>query len=317
MFKRVIVLGFLSIFILLSTYAKGETKMPRNDSLNEVINNIRHCVVQINLFVLGTKTEQKQKIPFHENRVAGSGFFINDKGYVITNAHVIREAEKYFRMVEENENIEVKDKIASVGIAIPDYFDESAGISIQGSFSVTAFKVIEIDDVNDIAILKTDRNPFEGEMTSGIQLGEKTLPIKVSVCKLHNEVPEEGTSVAISGYPLNSPTLITQQGIVSSTLYPFEIRKSGNEWPIKIIYSFSVDVDINPGNSGGPVYLANSGEVVGIASATWLSPIEVRDAQGSPSRIQGIQLFQKSGLSKVVPAREVIKLLDKNNIPWQ
>lgn len=64
-----------------------------------------------------------------------------------------------------------------------------------------------------------------------------------------------GSKVAFIGYPLFEPTQITHDGIVS-------FKGAINNLP-----AFTINSIVNHGNSGGPVFLENSGKVIGIITA--------------------------------------------------
>jgi S1-C subfamily serine protease len=119
--------------------------------------------------------------------------------------------------------------------------------------------------------------------------------------------PRDGEDVAVSGYPLASPTLITTSGIIASAwatetmnVVP-EGAPEGFTMP-DIADSYIADVAVNPGNSGGPVYLRDVGHVIGVCVA-----FEVAEADAD-----GIPLRYNSGLTIVVPITYGLDLLARH-----
>lgn len=104
-----------------------------------------------------------------------------------------------------------------------------------------------LTDTNfDVAVLKID--------------AKKTPPVKIGNYSILNV----GKKVSFIGYPL------TEQG--------YELLPVYNEGTISSVYphrritgtiqvpTFTIDGSVNHGNSGGPVFLADTGEVVGVVS---------------------------------------------------
>lgn len=134
----------------------------------------------------------------------GTGFLIDGKGYLVTNAHVVQG---------------------------------SSSVVIQNNkFQEYRARIIYINDVNDIAILKIQDQDFKifgtlpyGLKKTGAELGE---PLFTLGFPREEIVYNEGYMSAKTGF--NGDTL-----------------------------SFQIGVSANPGNSGGPVFNRN-GEVIGI-----------------------------------------------------
>ena len=64
-----------------------------------------------------------------------------------------------------------------------------------------------------------------------------------------------GTKIAFTGYPLYGPVQVTHEGIISFT-------GGYNNKPLITVNSF-----VNKGNSGGPLFLSDTGEVIGVINA--------------------------------------------------
>ena len=167
--------------------------------------------------------EQKRKIENEKKKIAdqrkenkkpvdeklypagsGSGFFVSDKGYLISNHHVI---------------------------------DGCGAITISFMGDTIKAKIIAVDKVNDMAILKTKINPKD-------------------IFPVSNEDVFLLEDVVVAGYPLGkelSSSIKTHRGVVTA------LSGLGDNFS-----EFQTDATINQGNSGGPV-VNQKGNVVGIA----------------------------------------------------
>lgn len=146
----------------------------------------------------------------------GSGFIISSDGLILTNRHVVADAE------------------AEYSVITTDGKEHEA-------------KVLALDQVNDIAILKMDGKnlkPLDLGDSSGIQIGQTVIAIGNTLGEYHNTV----TRGVISGI-----NRVVQAG-------------DGNGSVEVIQEAIQTDAAINPGNSGGPL-LDLSGKVIGINTA--------------------------------------------------
>ena len=139
---------------------------------------------------------------------SGTGFFINKGGILVSNNHVIDSCDKNF-VFYDGESYEAK--------------------------------VLGVDRVNDLALMKTDINP-----------------------KSHFAISNQDASllddVIIAGYPLGkniSASIKTTKGSVTS------LAGYGDNYS-----NFQTDAALNQGNSGGPI-IDNKGNVIGVAVAVF------------------------------------------------
>jgi S1-C subfamily serine protease len=301
---------FLLLCFLLpqrQTRAQGAAKT------ESVVNQIRH--MKIAVVQIGYRTDApaaaQQAGHFEPPRVerAGTGFFVSKSGYVLTAGHVIRETENSARQRGAT------TVLFKIGILL----DSSSvqGVSFRGSFFWVDASPVEVDEVHDVALLKVSRNPFTGEVRSGIVVKGATLPLRVGTATLKSELPPEGRNVLVSGYPLDIPTFVTQKGMVASESFSVvEIPVPGAPAEFKrpeTVDSILLDAVVNPGNSGGPVYDPNSGYVTGICVAYKFSPLftnKQHQIQVAPDEA----LTQNSGLAVVIPIKYAIVLLRKNGV---
>jgi S1-C subfamily serine protease len=166
------------------------------------------------------KDQAVVSLPGHERlRGIGSGFFVTKDGYLLTNHHVVKNAER---------------------------------IEVKYQSKVFAAKVIEVDTVNDLAVLKVEGNNFQ------------PLPISRA------ESADLGQEVFTIGFPN-----IEMQGIEPKyTDGKISSLAGMQDDPTE----YQISVPVQPGNSGGPLCDAN-GQVVGIVVAR-LNDMAVLQTQG-------------------------------------
>ena len=189
--------------------------------------------------------KEKPKTSPDDNKIvpagSGSGFFVLKDGTVITNYHVIEGC-------------------------------ELNKVSYKGSQSEA--KVLSIDKVNDIAILKTNIKPQTAFAVS-------------------NEDVSLLEDVVVAGYPLGkqiSSAIKTHKGVVTA------LAGAGDNYSY-----FQTDAAINQGNSGGPI-INQKGNVVGIAVQTWIE-----------EGVQGVHFGIKSSTLKTFANANGLKFLTPNN----
>lgn len=145
----------------------------------------------------------------------GSGFFVNRKGYLITNYHVIMKQKHIAvtRFVKE-------DKVLRKAI----YRD---------------VKIIAVDPFHDLAVLRVDSKPEDGEI----------VPLIFSPA----DDIRPGEKIFVIGNPVGLERTVTE-GIISQAARNFEGK----------LY-IQVDAAVNPGNSGGPLF-NRRGQVIGVCN---------------------------------------------------
>jgi hypothetical protein len=139
---------------------------------------------------------------------SGSGFFVSQKGHIITNFHVIDSCDRV-KVSFKGDNIDAK--------------------------------VLAIDKMNDLAILKSAINPDQ----------------IFSVAKEDADLLE---NIIIAGFPLGksvSSSIKTSKGSITS------LSGYGDNFS-----EFQTDAALNQGNSGGPI-LNQKGNIVGVAVAVF------------------------------------------------
>lgn len=158
---------------------------------------------------------------------SGSGFFVDDKGHVVTNYHV------------------VEPTVTIMDLAFPAPVEKIEIYRNSGSKRHKIYEgaILHADKENDLAILGTDAT-----QTPYLRLGgEQEL--------------FETTPVWIFGFPFGDVFSVLQQGpeitVSRGTVSALRHDDRG------ALTSIQIDATINPGNSGGPV-IDQNGSVAGI-----------------------------------------------------
>lgn len=305
-------LGGLLLGFIFSSSAIGNNIGRRENmsmNLSGAVERIRPCVTQIVFSAHDLSEELRNKIgkPFISSPI-GTGFLLNSDGYVITANHVIEGGKK---LIEDNKNYPAGKKRIQIGLA------QTNTENFRANFNLVDFDVVDTDPGHDLALLKLKQNPFKGQVHSGIVISGKEVPMVFGTATLKTTRPKDGEAIALSGYPLANPVLITNAGWLA-TSWSYDVAKlqmpgapPGFFLP-DIADTYLADVTVNPGNSGGPIYLVSNANVIGVAVAFQDTP--VKDEQGNDAVINGHQLFYSSGLTVVIPARYIADLLKKNGV---
>jgi serine protease Do len=198
----------------------------------------------------------------------GTGFVYSTNGYAITAAHVINA-------------ISEKDDIDNLNVFFPE----------TGNSRKIRAKIVVESQKYDLSIIKLVGSNFDY-----VNLGDSS---KV----------EEGQSIALCGYPYGPvfglyPT--TQTGIISnispmaipvqnsSLLTNRMIMALNNRYTI-----FQLDCTAFPGNSGGPLFLPQTGEIIGVLNSGFI-------------RITKENKQVSTGISYAIPINYVKELMESS-----
>jgi S1-C subfamily serine protease len=266
-------------------------------------------VVQITYTVRGLTLEQVRERGGRGHVLSGplgTGFFVDDEAHVVTAQHVIEAARSLPGKFPPGADVSF-----GVGLAYPN------SDNMRANFNVVGFDLVGEDARHDLALVKMRSNPFRGETAGGIVTGDGPLEPLHGVPTIRLDRPRDGDRVAISGYPLGEPVLVTTQGIVASSWsvvvddLPHPTIPDVTLPGMRDVYL--ADVQSNPGNSGGPVYSADDGAIVGVLVAGRLTNVL---AGGAPAEVGGVPLLTNAGLALVIPAKYFSEMLDRNGVSW-
>ncbi len=279
-------------------------------TLSDAIEKIKPIVVQVSFMASDLSPEMEAIVhkPFI-NYVLGTGFFINDEGYAITAKHVIDGA------VKLSGQIQAGSTHIGIGLALPN------AENMRGNFRVVDFEMIDVDARHDIALLRLKTNPFKGEVRSGFVINNKELPLLFGVPVLNLNRPKDGTSIAISGYPLNEPVLVTNSGALATCWGTSIIEVPVPGAPADITMPdisdiYLADIEVNPGNSGAPIYDIENSTVIGLCTASKLAPV-IDQNDNSVTTLDGKTLYYSSGLTLIVPTKYIANLLNLHKINYK
>ena len=199
--------------------------------------------------------------------INGSGFFVSKQGHVITALHVLRAAERAREQMRGTEN------------------RLFVGLRAGTSFVPVPAEVVGVDEAHDLALLRI-----------------KSPAPRLNVVKLSAVRPDDGALIEAAGLPgMTGMALVSNTGHMASMVLlqpgnrllkaPSEID-AARLAPLREFYL--ADLKSDEGMSGGPVYLVESGAVIGV--------------------VQGYT--QDPRLAVLVPARNVIELLKSNNVGY-
>ncbi|MBN2652821.1 MAG: trypsin-like peptidase domain-containing protein [Spirochaetales bacterium] len=180
---------------------------------------------------VGIKNVLASTVAVMTNNSQGSGFFVSDDGYILTNWHVVCDKD---------------GNIAS---------DIIIGMNLDNRYSpVEVFRanVVKYDANKDLALLKIYSGLYGQPLPVGLSLPFLSLDT--------SRFYDIATPIVIAGFPQvggssSKPSITVSLGVVSG----FEV----NNWGLQV----KTDANLGEGVSGGPVFNAFH-QVIGIATAT-------------------------------------------------
>lgn len=273
---------------------KNPLKVNPDQPLSDRIDRIRSSVVRI-------------EVSFEDGgQSSGSGFIVNKDGDVVTAYHLLTMGGRRTSAEIEKPGILVKMPIPAT---------HYHGVSLIQTFTAASAKVVARDLAHDIAILAAP-----GIMTPSfkpLRIGHKDIGNKVQPARMVASPIRDGEPVFVSGYPLNSPTLITTSGFVASSMATEVDTTNG-----KLLDTYWLDIQANPGNSGGPVFSLHTGYVIAIQVEVQTTPLRYLDGAkedvklptfDSEGKVTGSrQVGYNAGIAGAVPAEYIQDLLIKN-----
>jgi S1-C subfamily serine protease len=185
----------------------------------------------------------------------GSGTVVSDKGYVVTNFHVVGDT-KTGRFYNSQ-------RVAALAI-------NQANLRGMPNWTYTA-RVVQADPNLDVAILKVVGLVDNEKAALPANLGLTVVPIG------NSDDVQIGDEVSVLGFPgIGGDTVTFTQGRISGFLD--ENTDGESEW-------FKTDAEVNHGNSGG-LAINDAGEMVGIPTAG----VSDREDIGKISLIRPVKL---------------------------
>jgi S1-C subfamily serine protease len=251
--------GFFILLVLVLLPVSGLSA-----SFPDVIDKVRPSIVGVGTAYPPRQPNRKRETVSY----LGTGFVVGNGRQVITNAHVIPAK---------------LDTARNQSIAVFIGRGEKA--------TVRSAKVLRTDTEYDLALLE-----FHGDALPAMQIGDSSMV-------------REGQEIAFTGFPIGMVLglyPVTHRGMVaaiSPMARPAEKARTINSAQMRRLRSpfdaFQLDATAYPGNSGSPVYLPDTGLVVGV-----INSVVVKESKES--------ILQKpTGISYAIPAAYVEKLLSR------
>lgn len=211
--------------------AEGNPVTEGSTPLRTAANNLDRTVKVISYAQIG----QEQLL------AEGSGFLIDESGYVMTNLHVINA------LAEQNQE---DSGLANTSVRLSDevycLFEQGTA---SGRFVVMPMEIVAYHKKGDLAVLK-----FKNSILHEDGTGQQIEGFE-SACVLEETVPSAGESVAALGNALGYGVSVSS-GVVSIPAFTSYYS----------IYGYNMiqtDCPINSGNSGGALF-DSKGKIVGI-----------------------------------------------------
>ncbi len=260
----------------------------------------RDVVAKIKPAVVGLGMLEDERDPLSVV-IVGTGFIVDPNGWIMTNRHV---AELF--LIERDGKVSVRNALAravlfvdSTGQQIP-----HTGQPAKGGVGAAPFPIVEVsfptaatdvdlhyESVPDLALCRINIEKLYRahlEKLPFVSLGD-------------SGVVREGDEVGICGFPLGLTlprdnkmrqlTAILQRGIVAAVL----------PWTgIPNPHAFQLDININGGSSGSPMFMADTGEIVGVVFAAPYRPHPVTIAVNN-SELQIDTVPLPTGFGYAVP----------------
>jgi S1-C subfamily serine protease len=223
-------------------------------------------IERVKAAIVAVGTFQRARSPAFQFR--GTGFVVADGLTIVTNAHVLPET------------IDT-EKLEALAILIPGVGRE---VQVRSAMRGPA------DAAHDLALLR---------------VAGSALP---ALALRDSETVREGDSVLFTGFPIGAvlgPFPATHRGMVAA-ITPIVIPppNAGRLDATMIrrlssgaFFVFQLDATAYPGNSGSPVYVPDTGEVVGVVNMVFVK------------RTKEAALTDPSGISYAIPSRYLIELL--------
>lgn len=293
--------GALSLGLVSSSaLAQDDDKFPA------LVGHITPAVVEIELEIRSrpdlTLNSLPQSLQFYvEDGVSifGTGFFVNDAGYVITASHVLdgfrspdgQEHPGIKQIREQLESLGVHSSIM-VGVHIPDT-DKGSFRSSSSTLDYEA-DIVDLDYLHDLALIKTRVNPFDKGVPMGIIIKRKSVINAPRYVTFTVARPMNSESVFACGYPLDDPAIVTTSGRIATAWDNKVLIRAAAQGASASdrVDIYKADLRINPGNSGGPLFKTSDQSLIGMTIET------------------------TGNLSVAIPAKYITAFLDAHHVKW-
>jgi S1-C subfamily serine protease len=271
-------------------------------SLPDAIDRVRPGVVQITHTISGIGWEGVRELGGHGavfSAPIGTGFIASPDGlHVVTAGHVLDNIRNLETAAPDGEHR------VGAGLAYPNTEQ------MRGTFRVIPYDLVSRHIRHDLALLRLRQHPAEQAGIVRPDLGQGPIPVPFGHAEFATERPRDGDPVAVSGYPLAQPVMITNAGTLASAWAVDIDKPPEREGPPKfegrdIADAYLLDTTVNNGNSGGPAYRAGDGRVIGVCVSSLLGRGEEKDAPA-----------YNAGIARIVPSKYVLEMLADEGVTF-
>ncbi|TFG97981.1 MAG: serine protease [Myxococcales bacterium] len=200
------------------------------------------------------------------SRAFGTAFRVGSQGELLTAHHVAANARTQLGRFGRETRARIHVAFAPTG--------PEPGSDADASLSIEVAIAAEDPDA-DLALLQSVGPQQEGGEGSASR-GPAGDIARGSAARLASAQPPAESAVAVVGYPIGEPDLVVRTGRLLDTADLADAPAASDplrSWLDTHLRDGSVllaDVETRLGNSGAPIYLLESGEIIGLCSAVLL-----------------------------------------------
>ena len=233
--------------------------------------------------------------------IIGTGFIIDPCGLILTNQHVV----------------DVFDELPKKNPKEP--FDSVCAVLFDSRTTELRYPPLEIVGATKIEVHIPMDDYFDTDPPDIALVGVKLKQLPFCSIRLKPGGIKEGMEVATAGFPMGTLGLMNStEGAVNqlSPVLQRGIISALQPWSIETPVTFTINVMVQAGASGSPVFDTESGEVLGVLSASRVNPtiLNVKPRQHLKSnKNQGTALQTvvqyPTNFSIVVPTYRIANLI--------
>jgi hypothetical protein len=227
---------------------KPDTRRIARMKLTEVIRKVAPTVVAFGSRLVPSQEATAPGFP----ALIGTGFFVDSRGLVVTNQHVVDALQK----------IPVQARFVML-------FPEPISEGGQTQFGVVLRSILKINSISSFE----PGGPFFGQAKPDfafVQVDVREVPFS-EICGDSNTL-EAGLEIATVGFPKGEIPLMPYDQTKASQMTPFARRgivSSVLPCPCADPHGFSIDILSEGGASGSPIFRTDDPRVIGILHAAY------------------------------------------------
>jgi hypothetical protein len=197
------------------------------------------------------------------SRAFGTAFRVGSQGELLTAHHVAANARTQLGRLGRETRARIHVAFAPTG--------PEPGSDADGPLSIEVAIAAEDPDA-DLALLRSVEPP-RGSGEGSASRGPAGDLARGSAARLASAQPPAESAVAVVGYPIGEPDLVVRTGRLLDAAGLADAPAASDplrNWLEEHLRDGTVllaEVETRLGNSGAPIYLAESGEIIGLCSA--------------------------------------------------